>query len=185
MMSLVVHVLMCRYSCSTFSTKSAIRICVALGEPGSLEMLGLYDRIAREETESEVSVRITDTESEVFENEEFSATPPSSLSWDKKLEWSYRRDRKCSPFSVLLALASDHTLTLMIGAELISHLKKTNLKPNTKFIDQDAVLAAWNSLSHPSSWAPDATDAGNYKSYNVLATTYAIGDTCCFIYESC
>ena len=182
MMSLVVHLLMkCRYSCSTFSTKSAIRICVVLNEPGSVEMLRLYNRVAGEEPESEVSDVDMDTESEVSEDEEFSATPPAFLSSDKQLEWTYRRDRKCSPFSVLVALARDHTLTLMIGAELIRHLKKTNLRPNTKYIDRDAVLAAWNSLSHPSSWAPNATEAGNYKTYNVLATTYATGDEYCFI----
>ena len=88
MMSLVVHLLMCRYSCSTFSTKSAIRICVVLNEPGSVEMLALYGRVAAEEPESEVSDLDTETESEVSEDEEFSATPPTSLSSNKKLEWT-------------------------------------------------------------------------------------------------
>ena len=56
-------------------------------------MLDLYDRVAREETKSEVSDRVTETESEVSENQEFSATPPSSLSRNKKLDWIFRRGK--------------------------------------------------------------------------------------------
>ncbi len=89
MMSLVIHLLVCRYSCSKFSTKSAIRICMALEEPRLVEMLGLYDRIAGEETESEVSDLEPETDSEVSENQEFSATPPTSLSSNEKLEWTF------------------------------------------------------------------------------------------------
>lgn len=58
----------------------------------------------------------------------------------------------------------------MIGAEDIRNLMKTNLKPGTKFTNRDAVLAAWNSTSHPVSWMPNAGNAEPYKSYDVLGT---------------
>ncbi|CAF9943778.1 MAG: hypothetical protein ALECFALPRED_001236 [Alectoria fallacina] len=81
-------------------------------------------------------------------NQEFPAMPPHSLSADAKLEWTFRRDR----------------------AGEIREIIKTNLKPNTKKIDEDACLAAWNASLHPFSWNANSSTAQPYKNYRVLGS---------------
>ncbi len=131
-MQIVTHILMCRYSCSTFSTKSAIRICMALEEPRSVEMLGPYDRIAGEETESEVSDLEPETDSEVSENQEFSATPPNSLSSNEKLGWTFRcllpqineyRHAVLLMRSEITIIQRDHAITMAFS--ISNHINNT------------------------------------------------------------
>ena len=243
-MMLVTHLLTSRShnpTFPTFSTLSAIRICMLLDEPGSIQMLQCYLRAADEDLELALSDLDTDTESDSDtdsdvsesesdmdnepsdrhdasdeENDElvmgkeegnepvwwvpqeeesselmeedttsgsededvrkgsaaansarnknverrsavgknvrssrsqtFSANPPHSLSADKKLEWTFRRDR--------------------VGE--IEQITKTNRRLNGKKVDEDAALAAWNASLHPSSWRPNASSATPFKSFGAF-----------------
>lgn len=76
----------------TFSTESAVHICVALDELGP-EILESYDRVAAEGADGELS----DSDEEDLpppRMQRFPATPPYWLSADAKREWTFRRDRK-------------------------------------------------------------------------------------------
>ena len=111
-------------SVTTFSNKSAIHLCMVFDEPGSEKMLETFNRLAEDDTESEVCTLGNNTDSDIFDltkvdheqnedvkseertrppkNQEFPATPPASLSADQKAEWTFRRDRKCYSYSLPL-----------------------------------------------------------------------------------
>ena len=87
---LVTHILtFCDRPFSTFSTKSAIRVCMLLDPSGSLEMFESYLRVANEEAEDESSDHDSDMDTEGTgdrESEESGSDATSSEEDDELVE---------------------------------------------------------------------------------------------------
>lgn len=169
---------------STFSTESAIRVCMVLNESGSAKMHQAYIRVAGVDTNSDTpDLSKTDDEERTEsgdvggESVELVYHYHSSMALDDDAETSgpatrppppMIQDFSANPPASLSAEAKAEWAFRYHRAEEIRRLIKTNLKPKTGSIDHDAVLAAYNSSTRPSGWESNAPNAPPYASYGCL-----------------